>query len=49
MRKIRWTAEVTRSGGVIEVEDDASEDEIWAEVQGEAEQYFSCDWKEVEE
>lgn len=48
MRKIRWTAEVNKAHGVIEVDDDATEEDIWAVVDEEAGQHFSTDWKEDE-
>ena len=47
-RKIRWSAEVSKASGVIEVDDNATEDDIWAEVDAEAEQHFCTDWKEAD-
>ena len=48
MRRIRWTSEVSKDHGVIEVDDDATDEDIWAEVDAEAEQYFSTDWKDAD-
>lgn len=48
-RKIRWTSEVTTSRGVVEVDDDASESDIWETVDEEARQYLSTDWKDADD
>jgi hypothetical protein len=48
MRKIGWTSDVGKESGIIEVDDDATDEDIWAEVDAEAEQYFSTDWKEID-
>jgi hypothetical protein len=47
MRKIKWTSDLTQTRGVIEVDDDAKDDDIDQQVWETAQEHIETDWKEV--